>query len=93
MSAGSRSVRIACTEVYVIRSLLLITAVVELVPHDRPRRSTSMKHDWTSRSTCGFRLQRPVASSAGNMCTARSGKYTDVLRLVRSRSSALPSCT
>ncbi len=38
------------------------------------RLSTSIRHDCTSRSTCGFRLQSPVASSAGNMCTARSGK-------------------
>ena len=31
-----------------------------------------------SRSTFGLRLHRPVASSDGNMCTARSGKYTEV---------------
>ena len=31
----------------------------------------------------GFRLQSPVASSDGNMWTARSGKYTEVAALVR----------
>src|SRR6185295_9883660 len=34
-----------------------------------PARSTSIRHDCTRRSTCGFRLHSPVASSEGNMCT------------------------
>ena len=58
-----------------------------------PSASTLMSHTTHSLSTRGFSEQSPFDNTSGSMGTTRSGKYTDVPRVIAWLSSAVPMST
>ena len=58
-----------------------------------PSLSIRMSHTMQRRSTFGLSEHKPLDNTSGNIGTTRSGKYTDVPRVVACLSRAVPTST